>query len=74
MNIRESAAQFLFVMFVMVIVAVGFTLLLTVVVRPDHTRYDSFETHCAQAGGHIYRPDNTAWCLTTDERFIEVYP
>ena len=35
---------------------------------------ESFIAKCEQAGGHIYKPDMTYFCLTSDGRMLEVYP
>jgi hypothetical protein len=37
-------------------------------------RFDSFQRQCVAADGHIYNPGGISYCLTTDGRFVEVYP
>jgi len=37
-------------------------------------RLASYRSNCAAAGGHIYNPYSTDYCLTPDGRVIEVYP
>lgn len=37
-------------------------------------RFDSYDQHCAEAGGHIYKPGSAHYCLSDDGRMIEVYP
>ena len=52
---------------------VGGVLLVLLVVAYGTIQYDSFKRQCADRGGHIYDP-GTAYCVTDDGRFVEVYP
>jgi hypothetical protein len=63
-----------------VAIAVGIALLFTVLVllahllaSDDQARYDSYTRNCTEAGGHIYAPDDTAFCVR-DGLWVEVYP
>jgi hypothetical protein len=37
-------------------------------------RIDSFGEHCRAADGHIYKPDSISFCVSSDGRWLEVYP
>ena len=40
----------------------------------SQSRFDSYHANCAEAGGHIYKPDSVSFCVSDDGRWIEVYP
>ena len=51
-----------------------FAVIMLVLPSGQDARIDSFSQHCTEASGHIYKPDVTSWCLSTDGRILEVYP
>jgi hypothetical protein len=58
----------------LLVIAFGLVAALLLAVTDNDGRMDSFQNQCAERGGHIYVPDNVAFCLTDDGRFVEVYP
>jgi hypothetical protein len=48
--------------------------LLVWITTAEQSEYDSYRRNCVEAGGHVYEPDETAFCLSDDGRWVEVYP
>lgn len=58
-------------------IAVVFIVLITVgivFILNSQARIDSYYRNCVDAGGHIYKPDGTSFCISDDGRWLEVYP
>lgn len=61
------------VLIVLVLGGLGLVGGLVLLVADDESRIGSFRSHCAESGGHIYKPGSTSWCLS-EGRIVEVYP
>lgn len=54
-------------------IVVGGIVLVLVLLAYVVAMENSYKQHCAEAGGHIYDP-GTMFCVSSDGRFVEVYP
>ena len=67
----KAFAAFLVVIALLLALLVGLLIWMS---STNQARYDSFQSNCVTAGGHIYKPDAIAWCVSADGRIVEVYP